>query len=100
MLPCVDTDRAMNWPSAHGVKPNITVSDNNYEFEQPRKPNTVEFPYSGIHRTGQGGTRLSNILNYKAVPILMLVVTDNFLLLLPNLGCTSNWRSIPFPIPS
>jgi len=28
----------------HGVKQNVTVSDNNSELEQPIKPNNVEFP--------------------------------------------------------
>jgi len=29
----------------------------------------------------------------------MQVITDNFVLLLLNMGCTSNWRSIPLSIP-
>jgi len=29
----------------------------------------------------------------------MQVITDNFVLLLLNMGCSSNWRSIPFLIP-
>ena len=37
-----------------------------------------------------------NILDYQVVLLLTLVITNNTLLLLLYLGCTSSQRSIPF----
>lgn len=36
--------------------------------------------------TGPDGARLSNITNYQSVPLLMQVLTGNFLILLLSLG--------------
>jgi hypothetical protein len=48
------------------------------------------------HPWDSTGTGLSNIPDYRTVPILTKVLTNNFSLLLLYLGCTTNQRSIPF----
>jgi hypothetical protein len=50
------------------------------------------------HPSDWTGAAVLDILNHQMVPIWTKVLKSNFLFLLPNLGCTTNQKSIPSPL--